>query len=37
MPITCLEDQLRRDEEERQMAYDDATGKTLSKGDKLLG
>jgi lysozyme len=37
MEITCLQDQLRRDEEERQMAYDDATGKTLLKGDKLLG
>jgi lysozyme len=35
MPITCLEDQLRRDEEERQYAYDDATGKTLVKGDTL--
>jgi lysozyme len=37
MPITCLEDQLRRDEEERQFAYDDATGKTLLKGQTLQG
>jgi lysozyme len=35
MPITCLEDQLRRDEDERQYAYDDATGKTLVKGSTL--
>jgi lysozyme len=35
MPITCLSEQLRRDEEERQFAYDDATGKTLLKGDTL--
>lgn len=35
MPITCLEDQLRRDESERQFAYDDATGKTLVKGGTL--
>jgi lysozyme len=35
MPITNLKDQLRRDENERQFAYDDATGKTLSKGDTL--
>jgi lysozyme len=35
MAITCLEDQLRRDEEERQFAYDDANGKTLVKGMTL--
>jgi GH24 family phage-related lysozyme (muramidase) len=35
--ITCLEDQLRRDESERQFAYDDATGKTLVKGATLQG
>jgi lysozyme len=35
MPITNLSDQLRRDEEERQFAYDDATGKTLLKGMTL--
>ena len=35
MPITCLEDQLRRDEDERQYAYDDANGKTLVKGTSL--
>ncbi len=35
MNITCLEDQLRRDEEERQFAYDDANGKTLVKGMTL--
>ncbi len=35
MSITCLEDQLRRDEDERQYAYDDATGKTLVKGTTL--
>jgi len=35
--ITCLSDQLRRDEDERQFAYDDATGKTLLKGDVLSG
>jgi lysozyme len=32
-----LVDQLVRDEEERQFAYDDATGKTLGKGDTLKG
>ena len=37
MPITCLEDQLRRDEEECQFAYDDATGKTLTKDVALQG
>ncbi len=37
MPITCLSDQLRRDEDEKQFAYDDATGKTLLKGDTLKG
>jgi lysozyme len=37
MPITCLSDQLRRDEDEKQFAYDDASGKPLCKGDKLLG
>jgi len=35
MPITNLEDQLRRDESERQYAYDDADGKTLVKGSTL--
>jgi lysozyme len=35
MPINCLEDQLRRDESERQYAYDDANGKTLAKGGTL--
>jgi lysozyme len=35
MPITNLKDQLRRDEAEKQFAYDDATGKTLLKGDTL--
>ncbi|HEY3972305.1 MAG TPA: glycoside hydrolase family protein [Candidatus Sulfotelmatobacter sp.] len=35
MAINCLEDQLRRDESERQFAYDDATGRTLGKGDRL--
>ncbi len=37
MSITCLEDQLRRDESERQFAYDDATGGTLLKGATLKG
>lgn len=37
MPITNLEDQLRRDESERQYAYDDANGKTLTKGSALQG
>lgn len=37
MPITNIYDQLRRDEEERQFAYDDATGKTLLKGQTLEG
>src|SRR5271156_6752678 len=37
MPITNLSDQLRRDEAEKQFAYDDATGKTLLKGDTLKG
>lgn len=37
MPITCLEDQLRRDEQERQFAYDDATSLTLGKGATLKG
>lgn len=35
--IACLSDQLRRDEDERQFPYDDATGKTLLKGDALSG
>jgi GH24 family phage-related lysozyme (muramidase) len=35
MPITNLQDQLRRDESERQFAYDDANGKTLVKGTTL--
>lgn len=35
--ITCLEDQLRRDEQDRQFAYDDATGKTLVPGMTLVG
>jgi lysozyme len=35
--ITCLEDQLRRDEDEKQFLYDDATGKTLLRGDTLKG
>jgi lysozyme len=35
--ISNLEDQLRRDEEERQFAYDDATSKTLRPGDTLKG
>jgi lysozyme len=35
--ITNLQDQLRRDEDERQFAYDDATGKTLLKGQTLQG
>jgi lysozyme len=35
MPITCLEDQLRRDEGEKQYAYDDANGQTLLKGTSL--
>ena len=33
--ITCIEDQLRRDEDERPFAYDDATRKPLLKGDTL--
>jgi lysozyme len=37
MPITNLEDQLRRDEDERQFAYDDASGKTLARGMPLVG
>jgi lysozyme len=37
MPITCLEDQLRRDEQERQFAYDDATSLTLGRGATLKG
>jgi lysozyme len=37
MPITCLEDQLRRDEQDRQFAYDDATGNTLEVGMTLAG
>lgn len=37
MPISNIYDQLRRDEEERQFAYDDATGKTLEKGQMLQG
>jgi hypothetical protein len=37
MPITNLSAQLRRDEDEKQFAYDDATGKTLLKGDTLRG
>jgi lysozyme len=37
MAITNLKDQLRRDEEERQFAYDDATGLTLGKGATLKG
>ena len=37
MPIQNLEDQLRRDEEERQFAYDDATSLTLGKGATLKG
>jgi lysozyme len=35
--ITCLEDQLRRDEAEKQFAYDDADGSTLLKGSTLKG
>ena len=35
--ISNLADQLRRDESERQFAYDDANGTTLSKGMTLLG
>jgi lysozyme len=37
MPVTCLKDQLRRDEDERQYAYDDASGKTLARGMTLQG
>ena len=37
MAITCLADQLRRDEAERQFAYDDADGSTLIKGGTLKG
>jgi lysozyme len=33
--ISNLEDQLRRDESERQFAYDDANGKTIVKGTTL--
>lgn len=36
MPITNLEDQLRRDEADRQFAYDDANGKPLVRGSQLL-
>jgi len=36
MPITNLSDQLRRDEADKQFAYDDATGKTLLKGMTLI-
>lgn len=35
MTISSLPDQLRRDESERQYAYDDASGKTLVKGGTL--
>lgn len=35
--ITCLADQLRRDEDDRQWAYDDATRQTLAPGDTLHG
>jgi lysozyme len=35
--ITCLSDQLRRDEDNRQYAYDDESGKTLLKGMTLVG
>ncbi len=37
MAITNIFDQLRRDEDERQFAYDDANGKTLEKGATLRG
>jgi lysozyme len=37
MAITCLEDQLRRDESERQFAYDDSNGRTLARGARLVG
>lgn len=35
--ITCLADQLRRDEADRQYAYDDTDGSTLLKGNTLQG
>src|ERR1035441_3535221 len=35
--ISNLADQLRRDESERQFAYDDANGTTLAKGMTLRG
>lgn len=35
--ITNLEDQLRRDEDDRQFPYDDANGKTFVKGMALQG
>jgi lysozyme len=35
--ITCIEDQLRRDEAVRQFAYDDANAETLTKGGTLRG
>jgi len=35
--VANLADQLRRDENERQYAYDDANGTTLSRGMTLLG
>ena len=37
MQPTNLKDQLRRDEEDRQFAYDDATGKTLLRDQTLAG
>lgn len=37
MSITCLEDQLRRDESNRQFAYDDATSGTLLRNQTLKG
>ena len=37
MPITSLEDQLRRDEDNCQYAYDDDTGGTLLRGQTLKG
>jgi lysozyme len=35
--ITCLEDQLRRDESDRQFPYDDADGSVLTRGRALRG
>jgi hypothetical protein len=37
MAITNLAEQLRRDEDDRQYAYDDADGSTLLIGNKLEG